>query len=92
MKNSPSVSISIKPIVKFFKRFHAIIFFLIVSACLFVAILTLLPITNLPTNETQTTGQTIDGSFDQATIDRLRSGGSASSSYQPGERTSPFTE
>lgn len=80
-----------KPLTNFFRRFNAIIFFLLVSACLFIAILLLLPITNLSSEESQTSGKTIDSSFDQGTIDRLRSGG-ATSAHQPGERTSPFSE
>ena len=80
-----------KPLANFFRRFNAIIFFLLVSACLFIAILLLLPITSLSSDESQTSGQTIDSSFDQSTIDRLRSGG-ASTSHQPGERKSPFSE
>lgn len=79
----------LRPVVTFFKRFHAIIFFLIVSACLFVAIVLLLPVTNLSTTQSQP-AQTVDASFDQATIDKLRS--SSSSTIQPGERTNPFNE
>lgn len=92
MKKDVSISSTLKPLVKFFKRFHIIIFFLIVSTGLFTAILILLPITSLTSKESQTTGQKIDGTFDQATIDRLRKGASASPAPTPGQRTSPFVE
>lgn len=85
------LSDNFKPALSFLKRFHAIIFFLIVSACLFIAIFLLLPITNLSTNNSPATGQTIDDSFDQATIDRLR-GGASTNVPQPSERASPFVE
>lgn len=92
MKNNVSVTELIKPLERFFRRFHTIIFFLIVSVGLFTAIVILLPITSLTSKESQTTGQTIDGSFDQATIDRLRKGNSSTSTYTPGPRKSPFVE
>lgn len=92
MKNDISITELTKPLVKFLKRFHTIIFFLIVSAGLFTAIVILLPITSLTSKESQTTGQTVDGSFDQATIDRLRKGNSSTSTYTPGPRKSPFVE
>ena len=79
------------PLVGFFKRFHVIVFFLVVSVCLFFAILLLLPIINQPTDGSKASGQAVDGAFDQATIDRLRDNNPANSS-QPGERSSPFTE
>ena len=43
-------------------------------------------------DESQAPGQTIDSSFDQATINRLRNNTSAGSSNQAGERKSPFSE
>lgn len=92
MKKDISINNSIKPIIGFFRRFHGIIYFLVVSTCLFVAIFTLLPITSLSTEESRTSGQTVDGSLDQATIDRLRNGTASGSAYQPGERQSPFNE
>ena len=92
MKINISLKSGIKSLLGFLKRFHTIIFFLIVSACLFTAIVLLLPITNLSMDESQAPGQTIDSSFDQATINRLRNNTSAGSSNQPGERKSPFSE
>lgn len=93
MKKNISISFSIKPVIHFFKRFHAIIFFLIVSACLFIAILLLLPITSLSTSESQTTSQPlVNSTFDQETINKLRNGSSSGSTYTPGERKSPFVE
>ena len=96
-KNKSNKSLSVsdisKPIVKFLKRFHTIVFFLIVSVGLFISIATLLPITSLSTEVAPSAGQKIDASFDQATIDRLqKKDESPDSSYQPGKRKSPFTE
>ena len=97
MKKNKSKSISIgditKPVAKFLKRFHTIVFFLIVSGLLFIAIAVLLPITSLSTEVAPSAGQKIDGAFDQTTIDRLeKKGASSNSSYEPGERKSPFVE
>ena len=91
-KGSVSLSDLGKPVTKFLKRFHTIIFFLIVSAGLFTAIVILLPITNLSSVNSGVTGQTIDSSFDQTTIDQLQNGSSTESTYTPGERKSPFVE
>ena len=93
-KNNAGISISdiTKPVLKFIKRFSTIIIFLIVSIGLFVAIARLLPITNLTGKASPSAGQTVDGTFDQTTIDRLQKKDSSADSYQPGTRKSPFIE
>lgn len=91
MKKDISLTSIIHPLGKFLKRFNLIVFFLVVSLCLFVAILILLPITNLSTSESQaTSSQAIDATFDQITINKLQNG--SSQSYTPERRSSPFSE
>ncbi len=92
-KSNISISDFTKRFAKFFKRFQPIIFFLAVSAALFIAIATLLPITSLSTKVPPSSGQTVDSTFDQAAIDRLQKNSTSSdSSYEPSGRKSPFTE
>lgn len=85
-----SLSASLQPITNFFKRFHSILFFLVVSGGLFAAIFALLAIINLSSTTASSSDQVINGTFDQETIERLNNG--ASSSAQPGSRESPFIE
>lgn len=92
MKKDISLTTIIYPVGVFLKRFNFIIFFLLVSASLFFAILTLLPITSLSTTETQAnSSQAIDATFDQTVIDKLQNN-SSPNSYTPQSRNSPFTE
>lgn len=74
----------------FFRRFHTLLFFLVVSGGLFVAILMLLAIINLSSTAASTSDQTIDGTFDEATIQRIDQ--DSNEQILPGSRESPFVE
>ncbi len=92
-KSNISISDITKRFAKFFKRFQSIIFFLAVSVALFAAIATLLPITSFSIKVPPSSGQAVDSTFDQATIDRLQKNGTSSDTfYEPSGRKSPFTE
>lgn len=90
MKNNVSLSAIIGPLAAFFKRFHTLIFFLIVSGGLFAAIMVLLSVIALSTTIAPSSDQTIDGTFDEATIQRLEQ--DEVKQITPGARTSPFSE
>ena len=90
MKDLDLASI-IKPVTSFVKRFHTLLFFLLISGSLFAAIIVLLGIINPGSDGTTVTGEVVNGSFDQATIDQLEKSDSASSAT-PGQRVSPFVE
>jgi len=92
IKKGIPITANVRSIVKFLRKFHAIIFFLIVSICLFSAIFILLPVTSITSDKSQATNKSIDGSFDENTINKLRNGTNTGASYQPGERTNPFNE
>lgn len=79
------------PALKFLRRYHLLIFFLLVSIALFTAIAILLPITNLSANDPTASGTPVDTTFDETTIEQLRNSDTASP-YQAGNRKSPFTE
>lgn len=76
-------------ITMFIKRFHTIIFFLVVSGGLFAAIVLLVSIINLSSTKATSSNQIINGSFDEETITRLKQ---SSGQITPGSRQSPFVE
>lgn len=78
-------------ITTFFRRFHTILFFLLVSVGLFVAILTLLQIIEVSSSVGNNQQNTLSSDFDTETITRLNGLGNRSPS-QPGNRPSPFIE
>lgn len=90
-----SVSFSLdnvkQPALKFLRRYHLLLFFLVVSAALFTAIVILLQITNLGTNDPSNSAAPVDTSFDEATIERIQTLGEPRS-YNSGNRKSPFSE
>jgi len=90
MNSSVSISSMFSGFIKFIKRFHTILFFLVVSGGLFAAIVMLLATISLSSTTATSSSQTIDGSFDEATITRLKE--PTSGSGTPGRRSSPFTE
>lgn len=90
MNASLDITVIGKVIATFIKRFHTIIFFLIVSIGLFIAIVMLVGIINLSSTTATSSAQTIDGSFDEETINRLKQ--SSSGQVTPGTRRSPFVE
>lgn len=74
----------------FIRRFHTILFFLVVSSGLFVAILMLLSIINLSATPAASSDQTINGTFDDETIRRINQ--DSAEQITPGSRQSPFVE
>ena len=86
-------SIDIKMIgtgfVKFIRRFHTIIFFLVVSGGLFAAIVMLLGIIALSSTKATTSNQIIDANFDEDTISRLKQ---SKSEATASGRQNPFSE
>lgn len=91
MKTSLDIRSIKEVIADFFRRFHTLLFFLIVSGGLFVAILTLLNIISVSSSVAPDSSDAISGEFDQATIERVSNLGGRSAS-QPGNRASPFVE
>lgn len=88
-----NISAITDPISKFFHRFHTIVFFVIISAGLFVAILILLSTIAVSNELSSTSSERIDGNFDQETMDRIEALESRSeTSATPGERSNPFVE
>lgn len=93
MNNSISFSLEsiTTPAAKFLRRYHLLIFFLVVSIALFAAIAILLPITNVSRSDPGASGTPVDSTFDETTIEQLRNSDD-SSPYQAGKRKSPFSE
>ncbi len=89
MKNL-NISDLLKPFVRFIRRFHTILFFLIVSGSLFAAIVTLMSIISFSSGTSTVSDQSINGTFDEATINKIKD--KSSTSGQPGSRPSPFVE
>jgi hypothetical protein len=90
MKNDQSISALFAPIAGFLKRFHTLLFFLIVSGSLFLAIVSLLDIIEVSSSTSTSSDQAINGNFDKETIQKIKDGGSIN--VTPGKRTSPFSE
>lgn len=89
MKNI-NVSTIFEPIATFFRRFHILLFFLVVSGGLFAAVLTLISIINTSSSTSMAADNSINGSFDQETIQRIEN--DTTTVAQPGSRPSPFVE
>lgn len=90
MKNNLNIAGVVKNIGSFIRRFHTLIFFLIVSGGLFVAILMLLSIISLSSTTATSSTQTVNGAFDEATLQRLKQ--DSTEQITPGSRQSPFVE
>ena len=90
MKGNVDLSVLLRGFSGFMRRFHTLLFFLIVSGGLFVAILMLLNIINLSSSTAESSDQTINGTFDEPTIQRLEQ--DATVPITPGGRVSPFVE
>jgi len=90
MKNEVTVDGIIRPIIGFFRRFHTILFFLVVSGGLFAAILMLLSIISVASGQANSADNAVSGSFDEETIRQLENGSSAKTT--PKGRASPFVE
>lgn len=91
MKKDTSLSAVFKPVVVFIKRFHTILFFLVVSGGLFTAILILLSIVNLSASTAPTSNNAVSGSFDEQTIQMIEKD-TNNPGAEPKGRLSPFVE
>lgn len=85
----------LKPLGAFFRRFHMILFFVVIAACVATAILVInAPFTGTPTDELSPGGST--GSTDQATLQKIQSlhpsSAPAPAPQLPAGRTNPFGE
>lgn len=90
MKKSMNVSDMTRLVGSFFRRFHTLLFFLIVSGGLFAAIVMLLGIINLSSSAATSSDQTVNGTFDEETIQRIDR--DTVQPTTPGARSSPFVE
>jgi len=88
--NSINVSDMMRLVGAFFRRFHTLLFFLAVSGGLFAAILMLLGIIGLSSSVATSSDQTVNGTFDEATILRIKQDNAPLAT--PGTRSSPFVE
>lgn len=91
MKKSMNISDAARMVGAFFRRFHTLLFFLAVSGGLFAAIVMLLGIINLSSSTATSSDQTVDGTFDEATIQRIDQKTTVPPAT-PGTRSSPFVE
>lgn len=90
MKSDINLRSLVEGFGSFFKRFHTILFFLVVSGGLFAAIVILLSIISVSSSTATDTGHAGDGAFDQSTIKRLET--DQDQLATPGSRKSPFVE
>lgn len=90
MKNNINISGIVGAIGAFVSRFHTLLYFLVISGGLFVAILMLLSIISLSSSPAGTSDKAINGTFDEATIQRLEQ--NPADQITPGSRLSPFVE
>jgi hypothetical protein len=81
---------TLKLLTHFIKRFHTLLFFLLVSASLFVAILMIISAITLSSTTASTSTQAVSGTFDEQTINRLQQ--STSTPIKHSGRLSPFSE
>lgn len=90
MKNNLNLASIFKPIEQFIRRFHNLLFFLLISFGLFIAILALMSLIGISSSTASRSDKAVSGSFDETTIKRLKD----DSSYvpQPGTRSNPFVE
>jgi len=87
---SISLSSIVDPIAVFMRRFHMLLFFLLVSGGLFIAIAVLISIINVSSNSNVSSDNAINGSFDESTIQRIEQ--DTTNAAVPGNRPSPFVE
>ncbi len=90
MKNSITLSGLTQPVIGFVKRFHTLIFFLVVSSGLFAAIMMLVSIINLSSSTAPSSNNAVSGTFDEQTIQQLENDNNTEAT--PKGRVSPFVE
>jgi hypothetical protein len=96
MSNQLNISGPIKPLAKFFQRFHTIIFILFIFICLVIAVLLLYRILNNASVDSSYLSPISAGTIDQTTLNRINALHSSSGPYPepitPTGRISPFGE
>lgn len=96
MKQSISLSSLTDGIQKFFAKYHSIIFFVVIGALLGVALVMVLAAINYTLPQNEASANSVNTSFDETTIKRLRQLSNPSS--QPEDvtldirRATPFSE
>ncbi len=90
MKQNLNFAELLTPLLRFMRRFHTLLFFLLVSGGLFAAILTLTSIIQMSSTVASSSSQAISGQFDESTIQLLKR--SSVPPAQIGERSNPFVE
>lgn len=90
MKSNIRLSAIVDPVAGFLRRFHMLLFFLLVSGGLFIAIMVLISIINVSSNSNVSSDNAINGSFDEDTIRRIEQ--DTTNTALPGNRPSPFVE
>jgi hypothetical protein len=78
------------PPIAFVKRYHTLLFFLLVSVGLFGSILLIMSVVSMSSNTASTSDQTVSGLFDEHTIQQIKQDSSVTT--QPSGRRSPFVE
>lgn len=96
MSTQLNISGPIKPIGRFFQRYHTTIFLIFILACLAVAVLLLYRILSDASIDTSYESPITAGSIDQTTLDRINSLHSSDGAYpdpiNATTRINPFTE
>jgi len=95
MKNA-NLSLSFKPIVTIFKRYHLTLFIVFVTACLAFAVITFSNLLATSSTDTTYTSPITAGSIDQTTLERIKalhtSDEAAPPLVTPQGRINPFSE
>jgi len=95
MKNA-NVSLSFKPLVNLFRRFHMTFFIVILAGGLAYAVMLFTTILNESSVDTTYTSPIEAGSIDQATLDRIKalhtSDETVPTPTNPSGRINPFSE
>jgi hypothetical protein len=96
MKSSPSLTISLKPLLNFIRKFHFTFSFVIIAGILAYCVLSLNTILDNSSNTDGYTSALTVTSFDQTTVNELQklstSSAVTSAPALPTGRVNPFTE
>lgn len=95
VKKKSSNNIVVKPFVILFKRFHLMVFFVFIIACLAFAVILINGILTNPDETAETQGAN-SGTIDQTTLERIQSlhtsGNAGATPQVPAGRINPFNE
>ena len=96
VKKKTSSNIVIKPFVILFKRFHLMVFFVFIIACLAFAVILINDILTKSSDDTTGSSSTTSSTIDQATLQRIQnlhtSTNAGASPELPAGRINPFNE